>query len=307
MPIGAGAAAAIAAGATIAGTAGSAYSQGKLNKKTRQWNEKMHALVRQESLADWAMVNEYNSPAAQMQRYRDAGLNPNLIYGQTNEAPVVRSSDVQGWSPRAPSFDMDARPALAAYYDVQLKEAAIKNLEVERTVKTQEALLKTAQTALIGSNKAKSDFELEMSNTLKETTLEAAQANLRKIIADTSVTLQANERAAASTASSLSEAAERILSIRLGRLKTEQETLNVRMERNRLEKLIEGVEKDNTIKQLDIDLKKQGVQPSDELWQRILARILSANGVKDIDKAAKSVFELRGLDEWQKESQRNRK
>ena len=29
----------------------------------------------------WNMQNEYNTPKNQMQRYQDAGLNPNLIYG----------------------------------------------------------------------------------------------------------------------------------------------------------------------------------------------------------------------------------
>lgn len=34
----------------------------------------------------WNLTNQYNSPAAQMQRYQDAGLNPNLIYSQQNTA-----------------------------------------------------------------------------------------------------------------------------------------------------------------------------------------------------------------------------
>lgn len=42
----------------------------------------------------WHLMNEYNSPAAQMQRYQDAGLNPNLIYGQSNmtSAPNAASA-----------------------------------------------------------------------------------------------------------------------------------------------------------------------------------------------------------------------
>lgn len=37
----------------------------------------------------WNATNEYNHPAAQMARYNEAGLNPNLIYGQSNTtAPV---------------------------------------------------------------------------------------------------------------------------------------------------------------------------------------------------------------------------
>lgn len=37
-------------------------------------------------LEQWNRANEYNSPYQQMQRYKQAGLNPNLIYGQSNEA-----------------------------------------------------------------------------------------------------------------------------------------------------------------------------------------------------------------------------
>ncbi len=36
------------------------------------------------NLYQWNLENQYNSPAAQMQRYAEAGLNPNLIYGQQN-------------------------------------------------------------------------------------------------------------------------------------------------------------------------------------------------------------------------------
>lgn len=36
------------------------------------------------NLDQWNRENEYNSPVAQMARYQEAGLNPNLIYGQQN-------------------------------------------------------------------------------------------------------------------------------------------------------------------------------------------------------------------------------
>lgn len=40
----------------------------------------------------WNLMNEYNSPALQMSRYADAGLNPNLIYSQQNTASVPASA-----------------------------------------------------------------------------------------------------------------------------------------------------------------------------------------------------------------------
>ena len=38
------------------------------------------------NLEQWNRENQYNSPAAQMERYKRAGLNPNLIYSQQNTA-----------------------------------------------------------------------------------------------------------------------------------------------------------------------------------------------------------------------------
>lgn len=43
----------------------------------------------------WKMYEEnkeYNTPEAQMERYREAGLNPNLIYGQSNTIPAMSIS-----------------------------------------------------------------------------------------------------------------------------------------------------------------------------------------------------------------------
>ena len=45
----------------------------------------------------WQLMNEYNSPSAQMKRYQDAGLSPWLIYGQSNAAQAPASAS-------APSF-----------------------------------------------------------------------------------------------------------------------------------------------------------------------------------------------------------
>lgn len=273
-PIGPIGAAAIAAGSTILSNSATAYAQGKMNRKTRKWNEKMYDVQRQHALQDWEMMNDYNSPAAQMERFRDAGLNPNLIYGQTNEAGAVRSSDAQGWSPRAPTFDIDGPSVLQAYYDVQLKEANLDNLRAQQTVLLEESALKAAQTASTAQGTAKSKFELDLASELKQTSLETAAANLNKMKTETSIALSANERAAAQSSMSLREAAERILKLRLEQNYQKEVTENTKTERVRLQKAIEGLDKDIKLKQLDIDLKEKGIQPSDNIFFRILGRLL---------------------------------
>ena len=48
---------------------------------------------RKNAISDWNRQNAYNSPQQQMRRYQEAGLNPNLIYKQTNESAPIRSTD----------------------------------------------------------------------------------------------------------------------------------------------------------------------------------------------------------------------
>lgn len=47
---------------------------------------------RQWALDDWNRVNEYNHPSQQMQRLKEAGLNPNLVYGSGSGASGMSNS-----------------------------------------------------------------------------------------------------------------------------------------------------------------------------------------------------------------------
>lgn len=78
-----------AAAVISAGT--SAAAQSSMNKKTREfnreeaekqrlWSEKMYNEQNAWNLEMWNKQNEYNTPEAQIQRMRDAGLNP-MFYG----------------------------------------------------------------------------------------------------------------------------------------------------------------------------------------------------------------------------------
>lgn len=53
-------------------------------KQQFEYDKEMAALQNQYNIDMWQRNNEYNSPAAQMQRLSDAGLNPNLAYGSVS-------------------------------------------------------------------------------------------------------------------------------------------------------------------------------------------------------------------------------
>jgi ribosome-binding protein aMBF1 (putative translation factor) len=67
-------AAAVQGASGFFGTLAANKANRKLQEKQLNWNKEM-----------WHMNNEYNSPASQMERFREAGLNTHLMYGQGNE------------------------------------------------------------------------------------------------------------------------------------------------------------------------------------------------------------------------------
>ena len=80
-------------------------AQAKENQKNREYNLMLARLQNQWNLEQWQRENDYNSPTAQMARYRAAGLNPDLIYNQQNTSaasPELTSGEpaaVQDMSP----------------------------------------------------------------------------------------------------------------------------------------------------------------------------------------------------------------
>lgn len=109
---------AISAGASLLGAGTSAIATGNLNKKNRAWQEQQAAIQRQwnESMYErqnawnyemWLKEQEYNNPSNQLQRLRDAGLNP-LYYGldgnSVGSAPMA--AQPLGYE-RASSFAVD--------------------------------------------------------------------------------------------------------------------------------------------------------------------------------------------------------
>lgn len=88
------------------GTLNSSIGSAKLNKKNRKfaaeqqqklmdYNAAENEKAYQRNLDMWNKVNAYNSPASQVQRLIDAGLNPNLAYGNVSTGNADAAPQVQ--------------------------------------------------------------------------------------------------------------------------------------------------------------------------------------------------------------------
>jgi hypothetical protein len=139
---------------------------------TNQQNKKtalqMYDMQRTDALADWNRQNQYNSPAAQMQRFKDAGLSPHLIYGQTNTAPPVRSSSVDTPKAQAPQIDPNAANVPFLALQLQAQEQTIKNMQA------QEKLI-SAQTIKAQSETDWKNYDLSYLKAIEQNRMELIQ------------------------------------------------------------------------------------------------------------------------------------
>lgn len=241
------------------------------NKMDRDYQDHVYGKQRADSLADWNMVNEYNSPAAQMARYKAAGLNPNLIYGQTNEAPSVRSSSPQSWHPQIPQVTQSVD--LSSFQDMELKTQQVNNLKATEKVIMQDAANKAVQGAIMAKDAQLKGIQLKYAEDNALASLEAARLSIRGQQQQQILNLREDERRAALNSASIREAAERILSIRAQRAKTKDE-------RDEIIERIKTIKNSQELQQIEINLRKQGINPNDPAWQRWLQRLLGEDVMK---------------------------
>lgn len=268
---------------------GNAISVQTTNKAGRKWAAERYNIQRADSLADWEMQNQYNSPAAQMKRLKEAGLNPNLIYGQgavANNSAPVKGADTPSWKPDPIQFDQGT--VLGTYYDAQIKQAQIDNLAVQNTVLTEEAKQKAMQTLAIATGIDKTQFDLGLKKELRGTYVESAKENLNNLIgrnvnlkkqgdkidADIIYTIDQNTRQWQMQKPKLELAADQVLT-EIARKN------NLEASEAKIRQAIEIGAQELRIKTKHAELWEAGQNPNDPMWQRMLIDLIN-NALKKI-------------------------
>lgn len=104
-------AAGIAAASGLASNAINLFSQSNANYKSYKYTERLMQYQNFLNQQNWHMQNAYNSPAAQMARYQAAGLNPNVIYGNSQQVSSGNAGEIASVQPsqfrlNAPAMDL---------------------------------------------------------------------------------------------------------------------------------------------------------------------------------------------------------
>lgn len=261
----------IGAGSSFLGQQANAQSQQQQNAIDQQYSTQMYERQKADSIEFWNMQNQYNDPQAQMARLQNAGLNPNLVYGNgggSQTAGPVSTPDFHQVSRRPPEWGNAVQSAglgfLNSLYDLDIKQAQVDNLKAQNTVIQQDAILKGSLINATDMRFSKDKFQLELDQMFGGDAY-AELVRQRRVTTDNS--LDENARRAALTSSSLRESAERLLNMKESRIHSATD-------RARLRSQIDIMSKEGALKDLEIQLRKIGLSPNDPWWSRIVARVI---------------------------------
>ena len=238
------------------------------NDASRRFTLDMYNLQRRDALSDWQMQNEYNSPAAQMKRFIDAGLNPNLIYGNLGSSVAA---NVRPSSPSTGGANFQPKNALA-FYDImrQQSQAGLANSTI--ALNSARELLLAQQTAGQASKNALLAERVPYAKELAKVSMDAARNNLEKLSADI---MKTN----AGTSMLLGEDVRRDAYLSIAKDKSKAQI-------DEIKKRMDVLEKDAELKRLEIQMRNKGLTFNDALWQRLLGQfLLGENSIQDLRNA----------------------
>lgn len=136
-------------------------AQKKQNEADRAHAVQMYERQRQDSIADFNRQNEYNHPEQQMERLRQAGLNPNLVYGKgaDNTAASINKTSYQESKLTAPQLDFSFANALSQYQQVQMQKVQTDNMAKQSELIQADIAYRKAQEERERSTKVGQDLQ----------------------------------------------------------------------------------------------------------------------------------------------------
>jgi hypothetical protein len=245
--------------------------------------------------ANWQAQNAYNHPLQQMERLRQAGLNPHLVYGKGADttAGAIQSAQKPDWNPQTPKFDIGAvaQNALTNYQNIKMQKLQMDNVaQGIATAKAEESLKKITDLK-VASETDRSNYDLAFNKEMKDIivadmvlknqtsmsqidqikqNIDASKQNMGIQLKDLELRQMQNSANIASTMQSIAESKVRTLRMQL-------ENANLPLQKEKLSKEIQMLEMnvlnadiDRKIKNVELELRNQGVQPNDWIWFRKL-------------------------------------
>jgi len=109
----------------LVGQGVNAWLTNQQNRKNRNFADAQAKMAWSRDVQMWNMQNHYNSPSSQMNRLRDAGLNPHLMYGKgtTGNTTTLPKYNAPSWKGIAPQINLTDE--LGKYMDIKLRKEQV--------------------------------------------------------------------------------------------------------------------------------------------------------------------------------------
>lgn len=249
-----------------------AQAQMAINDRNIAFQTGVNAQQREWALADFDKTNQYNSPLQQMQRLREAGLNPNLVYGSgaANTSAMVRSVNTPAPDLKAAHYEPIAtgqfQGALSDMYNIQKTQAETDNLKAQNVLLGKESLLKDIEMSTRATESSKSQFDLNLAKELRDNTVDQARI-------DTGLK-------AVSVAEKSTGIAEKRQSMEIQRKAFPVDQLLKIATTDEMRQRIANAKKTGVLQDIETTLRKEGISPSDPMYARLILRALQNNKQK---------------------------
>lgn len=238
----------------VVGNMYSSYMASRTAKKntemTIQANKDLAEYGYTKDLEMWNRVNQYNTPEAQQARLKNAGLNPNLVYG----TGTVTGNTTPATMPRyqAPRVEynykpFDVAPAIQSYYDIKMKNAQIDNLK---------ELTKVNQAKAINEVLKKGGYLGKSNKALME-------AGMMKLLMPDIISAKRFE---------LQMPEQKLQNLKMqGKLYAKDLTIK--------EQIYQYKKLENAVKEIELDWMKNGKLTKDSAWMRMLIDTMNEFGL----------------------------
>jgi hypothetical protein len=276
----------LGAGASLLGSALNFGSQRQTNNQNMELAKYQYSQAKEMQNKEflynmdmWNAQNAYNHPTQQMQRLQQAGLNPNLVYGNgsvvgntTSNYPQYKAPEYKSPHLTAPQFNFDPYQAVQFGQQLAMQKAQVNMLDAQTAKVEQETKNSALDNIYKTLQNAGMKVDVNTKQRLQETTIQQAIQTLQN--SQTSQQLMNSE-----------------IDLNYFRSKyTDSQRMKLAQE-------IQNLRQDFDIKGFEYEMNKIGINTKDPTWQRILARILLASDNK-VANWIKGLVGSRGATNW---------
>lgn len=137
----------------------------------------------EQNLDFWHRQNAYNTPLAQMQRFREAGLNPHLVYSQSNAAGPIASPAQPVPEYEEKAFQKADRTSLfldylQRYQDLKNSQAQEQLIQAQKNYAVQQAESSRVGNRLAVAANSRADAQFGLAKALGDASIRQTNANI---------------------------------------------------------------------------------------------------------------------------------